>query len=331
MRKTNLTLVILISVLFTYQALAQQPSGTHNEEYYLYNGSHPDNGTPSWADDIAHTNTFHCIEDPNQLCNCSGNVMECIDPIGCNDVIQFTHRCVRDVVSGSGTQGIAHDAHNWYITTQFVLWKIPVGINLNRDDLAQVSSVKRIELSRIDELYSLGYHHFGDLDHFKYKSKDYLFIPLTGGNSGYGPAVAVFDCNTLDYITFAELPQNNDGGGWCAISPADSCLYASVNHPGLIYQYKIDWEELKNNDTLIFTEIDQHNLSNISGGTQLHHMQGGEFTPNGNLLYVTCGILRCDICIIPTPFGCLLSACDFLETLGLFDCGEQWPTDGLHV
>src|SRR5262245_40623886 len=31
---------------------------------------------------------------------------------------------------GTGSQGIAHDNDNWYITSQNVLWKVPVGVDL---------------------------------------------------------------------------------------------------------------------------------------------------------------------------------------------------------
>lgn len=43
--------------LFTHAlAFAQQPTGTHNEEYYLFRGNYPDNQGAPWGNDDALTN-----------------------------------------------------------------------------------------------------------------------------------------------------------------------------------------------------------------------------------------------------------------------------------
>jgi hypothetical protein len=313
--KTKAILIIstFISLVIPLTVLAQNTITDEKGEAYLFHiNDYPSDDATDWSKDLYYKNTFHCVEYPYNPCNCTGNENECFDPNGCDDIIyQNTKKCKRDIGGGTGIQGIAHIKNHWIIITQYSLWKIPVGIDLKAGNLLSKTGVKKIEIVGVNELDSKGYHHFGDADCFTYKNKEYIFVPLTKGSSGNGPGVAVFDVN-LTFLDYFEFPNISDGGGWCAISPGDSCLYASVNHPNSLYKYKIDWEKLRTKKKLRVTFKNDFDLKNITGGSKLRHMQGGVFSPSGDFLYVTCGILRC-------------------ANFGWWYSGEIWPTDGMHV
>jgi hypothetical protein len=292
--KTMLVPTCLL-MLFAGEVIAQVPSGTHDEEYYLYNNAdYPNNQSPFWG--------TGGLFDDHALSN-----------------------------------GIAHDDANWYITAQganvftgadnhtWALWKIPVTEDLAEDDFSDPPHLK-LSYGEVPISYNgfIGYYeHAGDLDCFEHNNVFYLAIPLYGGSTYDNPllppvdalpaAIGFFRANDLTFIDYEILDPVHGNTGWCAVHPVTKELYTSGHHPNTFYSYTIDWGRLFDNDRHdALTGVSPHPIVTGYPGNKLHHMQGGEFTPTGSLLYVNCGIINCDI-----PF--------------VHDGDPQNPGDGINV
>jgi hypothetical protein len=216
------------------------------------------------------------------------------------------------IYGGRGTQGIGHDATNWYISTQTGLWKIPVGVDINQDAAHLSPGVMMRDLSTVGPLVADGYDHFGDVDCHRHRDRWYVLVPIQRDRSrGPRAAVAVFLGEGLAFVGHGELSAQAEGGaGWCAI--LGEMLVSSNNDATKWYFYRVDWDELYDHGKVAVSLKDSTDILDEQGRQlELYNMQGGEFTPSGELLYVTCGVPGC--CI--PPFG----------------CGVAYPSDGMHV
>jgi hypothetical protein len=181
-------------------------------------------------------------------------------------------------------QGIAHDDNNWFITQTEVLWKIPVQLDL-RTVTASSSGVIRRALSSYPAL--AGYHHTGDLVVHRFNGVDYLLVPLEG--PPLLGTIAVFNCATLNYITHAELHKQAGDAGWCAVDSA-GVLYSSLQHASFLKTYDVNWPLLASSGILSTTARTPEAMFDESGAPlDLVTMQGGEFAPGGQLLYLISG------------------------------------------
>lgn len=278
--KTYFSCLIGTMFLFFHTASGQNPNVGLKayEGSFLFVNNYPDNGTPSWGD---------------------------------NDNL---------------TNGVTHDDSNWYFTAlgsdylgfpdgSWVLSRIPGSEDLDQD-FSNNPAVLTRHLEEVDSLYVNRYGHAGDLDNFRHNGVDYLFIPLTSSplldslhhpipNTALSPAVAVFRADDLTFINYAFLPGQNDVG-WCAVHPKNGYLYSSNDDTETIIRYQIFWDTILNQpyNHHGLMPVDQYPLTNNVGNQpfKLFSMQGGEFSPSGELLFVSCGIFV-----------------------------DQYPTDGLHV
>ena len=181
-------------------------------------------------------------------------------------------------------QGISHDADHWFITQTLDLWKIPVGDNLVANNPGPGVLHRRFLDYPI--LFFEGYDHFGDLTQHQFDGRGWLFIPITAGST---QAVAVFNSDTLAYIDH-ELVQQ---ASWAALDP-DHFLYVGVTQNGraMVYRYAIEWQALVDSGDLILSDETPIPLLRGDGSTlRLEHMQGGVFSPSGDLLYMVTGFI----------------------------------------
>lgn len=205
--------------------------------------------------------------------------------------------------------GITHDNSNWYICSvhkgadlpckvdnkNFIIWRIPVTLDLNQDFNNTNTAVIKWELAKFNNPPNASfknYGHAGDLDHFVHNNVDYLAVPLTGGGSK--PIIAFFRASDLHFINYAQL--NNLSGqsiGWCAVNPITKKLYTSLDNATTIYCYNINWSVALSSSSSNHNGLTLDNaytLIPLSGSSLFENMQGGEFSPSGNLLYVSCGL-----------------------------------------
>jgi hypothetical protein len=296
-------LALLINTLFAVTGLSQPPQ-TRNayEAYYLHTGTYPC-GAVSWGEDQIEV------------------------------------------------QGITHDDSNWYITAtdraglidktidNAFLWKIPVKDDLNLDAFHH-PDVTYKTLYDFPALWNhnchprppcsdtlTGYVHWGDLDHYKYNSIDYLVVPMTSPSAvennvlAWGdPAVVVFRGDDLSLVGYGLLPGKSGTGqkdvGWCAIDPRTGDLYTSPDHTSEVLGYEMPWSSLSVSGysgpfTITYNGFHRDFMDGIADtALDLHNMQGGEFTPSGELLYISNGGGHC-------------------AGAGADDAG--WPTDGIHA
>lgn len=268
-------LTSFINTIFPVSASAQNTVIDNlGEAYFFYKGVYPEDGTPSWGDE-----------------NWAAN-------------------------------GITHDDNYWYITSvsrgffgntnnkDWVIWKIPVSERLDQD-FSNNPRVKKWQLSFYPGVLT-AYGHAGDLDYWNYNGVGYLVIPLTGGTV---PIIAFFRASDLHLVNYAylDITQQKDVG-WCAVSN-DGDLYTSRDDATKILRYDIDWHRMVSNsdhNSLRWVQIN-YPIKNANGGDiMIRSMQGGEFTPDGNFLYVSSGLLECTV-------------------YNPYTHTDAWPEDGIHV
>jgi hypothetical protein len=208
-----------------------------------------------------------------------------------------------------------------------VLWKIPVtqnlyGIGINTPEVSHVRMDQIICPYGGQQvvLGGLGYNHFGDLVAYKRKedNKYYLLVPIENGIPG--PAVAVFRAEDLQCLGFDVLrtnnndpPSLNNAAGWCATNDEvssnnpygyegyvytspDQWSFSEWNGEVKLFKYTLNWGTLGSDpqNPVQLTYVDAIPLMKENGSPLLWneisgYAQGGEFSPDGKLLYVSSG------------------------------------------
>lgn len=197
-------------------------------------------------------------------------------------------------------QGVANDGQNWFFTivdqgpiwdsdgTHGIIWRIPKGVDLD-GDVSGHPGVMSVRLDSLEhpDLWAMNAWHWGDLDHFEYLGEDYLIVPIYS-------VFAIFRADDLSYINYGHF-TSSVSGGWCAVG-VDLNLYASANNPNAIMRYFVDWEGLLfDGEHNVVQEVQEYPLYEPDGVTplELTDMQGGEFTPSGEMLYLVSGRGEC--------------------------------------
>ena len=200
--------------------------------------------------------------------------------------------------------GVAHDDDHWYITQAApvvnpfkAIWKIPVGLDL-RTVTPTSPGVTRQMVSNIQLLN--GFKFLGDPDVYRHNGVDYLVVPISEAGSCFqapGSGVAFFHSD-LRYIDHAALPGQCGEAEWAAVSSTGQ-LYSSrdILFPGSgnenqrgLRVYTVDWDALQFSQQAIIT-FDRTIVMLDESGTPLgiRNVQGGEFAPGDQLLYLTSG------------------------------------------
>ncbi len=192
-------------------------------------------------------------------------------------------------------QGLAHDADHWFISHLYLpppvgseetgaIWRIPVEHDL--DDVSPSDpGVTRTFLTDYPALAN--YNHVGDIVHYEFLSS--WILNMTLECDGVQQYIAVLDAGTsLAYLDHGSLPQQKCG--WAAVDPA-GFLYSSEGHPDTLVKYQVDWDALRNSPPVLNIQlVDILPIRDENGAPlQLHHAQGGEFSPSGDLLYMSSG------------------------------------------
>jgi hypothetical protein len=194
-------------------------------------------------------------------------------------------------------QGVTNDGSNWYFTitdqdkTHGIMWRIPKGVNLSGDIVGEPGVIS-VHYDNVDELNALELWHWGDPDHIKYEGVDYILVPIYGHQEP--KVVACFRADDLSFKNYVFL-ENFIGAGWCAVG-VDNKLYVSANDADSIIKYDVDWDNLtdENGTQELLTGIETYPLTKSDGSTLLlTDMQGGEFSPSGEMLYLVSGRCSC--------------------------------------
>ena len=190
-------------------------------------------------------------------------------------------------------QGVAHDASNWFFTTQSdpFLIKFPVGFNLNTEfdpEDPDTWPAGAMAVPMPASLALMGYEEMKDLD----QANGFLFVPVAGeGITG----IAVFRTSDLDYRGFYQItaiPHTS----FAAFNLHDNHLYVSrptVSNDEPLRRFKVNFGALENDVENAFSEGDPFEVTLTEGGgpidPPLRNLQGGTFTPWGDL-YLANGI-----------------------------------------
>ena len=221
------------------------------------------------------------------------------------------------------------DNLNWKI------WKIPASYALNRDMdnnpnvlkwqnspvypvlFPNNSTVTSNDLKKTFKEFQQ-YGHAGDIDAYKHTNGQYyILVPLTGHSvymdsidRYYGhhmvllanepkPAIAFFRASDMKFINYAYLDPQQRDVGWCSVNHRDLFLYTSNDETEKLFKYKIYWEKILggiDHDGIALQDL-QPALRNGNNTNNVHlfDMQGAEFSPSGDLLYVSSGMINCSI------------------------------------
>ena len=222
-------------------------------------------------------------------------------------------------------QGVTNDGKYWYITTTGhkdvhgtdywgKLWRIPKSVPLGSNSTSNPEVVS-IDMFDIPELNISGnpFWHWGDPDHYVYEGRDYILVPIypKDGNSGIIACFSSEPFRPLEYISYAHIPLRP---GWCAIDN-EGYLYSSTeeNDEGhkSLQKYEVNWNALTSttNHNVLSSPQTISLIFKGSAYSGLKHMQGGEFSPSNELLYLVSGGAKC---------------------LG-GGSGDPAPSDGIHV
>jgi hypothetical protein len=186
-------------------------------------------------------------------------------------------------------QGIAHSGSDWLFTQKQVLWKVPVHFDLRKTKKLSTNQnkwpgVRKVGMPQV--LKNKKYDHFGDLD----CARGYIFIPVEGGNRT--PVIAVFKYPTLQFIDYAEM-TGKKRAGWCAISNNGELFtsHNAITQSTPIEIYAIDWNLLRRGKLkLRFKKY--YRLTGIPaeyGRDISTYVQGGDFSDDGNYLFIVNG------------------------------------------
>ena len=195
-------------------------------------------------------------------------------------------------------QGVTNDGKNWFFTSIDrdtdlpVIWRIPKNVPLDGNVSGNSGVIsKSYSDNDLKDLVKLDAYHWGDLDHFNYSGVDYIFIPIQ--RRGKKSIIACFRADNLQFINYSLLDRSVYPG-WCAIG-VDSALYTSANDIGSIARYEVEWEKLLfqyDHDCFSFPETIP--ITNTDGSdVNMTDLQGGEFSPSGEMLYLVSGRCLC--------------------------------------
>jgi hypothetical protein len=178
--------------------------------------------------------------------------------------------------------GVANSADAWYFTQEYSdLWKVPVWVDL--DDIPTAAGVVYFNVDTDPNYRQYGYNHFGDLDYHR----NFLLIPLEGADP--------LANGMLEWIGRAPLAKLNGqwDGSWCAVHPKTEHLYINRTWDDLkwLARYSISWDKLKQNPPVIeMIYLDDVRLRDENGKElTIQHVQGGDFSESGRLLFLVSG------------------------------------------
>lgn len=219
-------------------------------------------------------------------------------------------------------QGLAHDDSHWFITqncweTSYTccieipgIWKIHV-----TEDLQAIGSnwdgSGNVLYRKFSEYLNLRtYNHIGDPDLYEYQGTGYLLAGITGPTKG----LAVFKADDLSYVDHKTLDASTSDA-WVAVDRAspEGFIYFGSVHESIIGvdKYFLNWQLLHDTDNLSIEFREKFILRKENGSyfQSPQFLQGGEFSPSGELLYMSTGMADPD-----------------------HDKGEPYPEDeGIHV
>lgn len=181
----------------------------------------------------------------------------------------------REMGWSNETNGVCHDANNWFFTQDGNLWKFPLTHRIG-------DTCKSANVSKGIYKVSTG-KHLGDIDHYN----GYIFVPVSDNGS-----IRIYKASNLAFVS-EQIIKRQDGRsfssiGWLAINPNSGLLYTSDKCVGqansgstsLIHIYKIGDVTKPNPLTLHSTARLFDEYAEV---LNREHMQGGCFDNDDHL------------------------------------------------
>jgi hypothetical protein len=184
-------------------------------------------------------------------------------------------------------QGLAHSDAAWYITQSRTIWQFDIGADLLSDSEVRVADMPPVLTQR-------GCDHYGDA-HF---ANGYLLVPVEGCSDG--PTLAVFSPD-LELVCYDQLYRQSEAA-WVAVHPGSGLVYSSrgaLNAASPVLAYTLDWSQVYPDANPHWILWDPPAGSDLAlkrqNGTDVdfYTAQGGVFSADGKLLYLTNGYYDC--------------------------------------
>lgn len=176
-------------------------------------------------------------------------------------------------------QGITHDDKNYYVTTQWKIYKVSKS---NPPAVLAENHLLKIQRNLKDGFYK----HFGGISYYK----GFIYVAVTGRTHPFssersGSIVVVFD-EQLNFVKFGKFPRKiQPGAGWLAINPVNGHLYSSSPHKNLV-EYSLDFENGSELKPVKTYEIQYRHCDMRPEQWADVPNQGGAFTKSGLFFYV---------------------------------------------
>ncbi len=218
--------------------------------------------------------------------------------------------------------GLTHDEAYWYITQNFdssfgdnpQLWRIPVDRDLSGNVDCSTEGVSCSSAAVNTPLFGRGYNHYGDPDFYELEGEGYVVVPAEGGD--LGPAAAFFRADeALEFLALAPVRQHFLS--WLAVDQAGILVSSEGRTVGELTRYEVAWDGVRSETPVLsLQELPPVLLRDDTGAPlQINSIQGGEFSDDGQLLYLSAGFLA-GRCADP---DCVL------------DCPDEDSSWGVHV
>ncbi len=193
-------------------------------------------------------------------------------------------------------QGLTHDAQNWYITSRYDVWKVPLTYNLELFEDWDPGVIHHPPIPDEDNLFNRGYNHIGSPAFYEYRGQGYLLLPMEGaGHCG----VVLLNSVDLSFAGDGIFPTDQTDAPWFAVDRNGNIYTANNWHEDSqdsdvdhYSNYTLNWPLFAESGIVELGEGRPHEIPFFDENGDvlpIPDTQGGCFSESGNLLFVSAG------------------------------------------
>lgn len=196
-----------------------------------------------------------------------------------------------------GIQGVAHDDYHWYFIQNKRIHKWHISWADNLFGIAEYlpPSDRRITVGLPYPYKDSGYNHFCDADFVESwrSGEGALVVPIESEGHTLPPILVEYDSNLVPHSVYGLLNQSTNSAPWVSVCPFHEDLiftsdFYSCRGPVTLNVYKR--HRNSSGELVSFGYLGDFPLYTLEGESiELEKIQGGEFSPTGNLFLLAQG------------------------------------------